>query len=93
VESGVGELSVYARSRLLVQPVPTNLTQGQDLLLECQVLQKNLLKIHGVYDISSILLGECDTEKKYFLLEIINTNILSKHLRQLDKFKNNSNKM
>ncbi len=40
VESEVGELSVYARSRILVQPVPTNLTQGQDLLLECQVIQK-----------------------------------------------------
>jgi hypothetical protein len=52
VESGVGELSVYARSRILVQPVPTNLTQGQDLLLECQVLQKNSLKILDVFDIS-----------------------------------------
>jgi hypothetical protein len=67
VESGVGELSVYARSRILVQPVPTNLTQGQDLLLECQVIQKSLLKILDIL--------------KFVLLESIFANILSKKLR------------
>jgi hypothetical protein len=47
VDSAVGEVSVYSGLKILVQPRHTNISQGQDLLLECKVIPLPYLLIYA----------------------------------------------